>query len=89
MTDATTPSPAEEPATDADAQMAAVRADIEATRADLAHTVDALSAKLDVKARAGDKVGEVKQRAAETAPPRAVQGQSIRKAALQAHRLRA
>ncbi|WP_375474866.1 DUF3618 domain-containing protein [uncultured Jatrophihabitans sp.] len=33
----------------------AIRADIEATRAELADTVDALTAKLDVKAQASDK----------------------------------
>ncbi len=37
-----------------------LRAEIEHTRADLAETVDALSAKLDVKAQAAHKVGEVK-----------------------------
>jgi hypothetical protein len=44
-----------------------VRADIAATRAELADTVDALTSKLDVKARASDKVSEVKQKAAATA----------------------
>ena len=43
--------PDAQPPSDADA----VRADIEATRAELAETVDALHQKLDVKARAGDK----------------------------------
>ncbi|HEY2299032.1 MAG TPA: DUF3618 domain-containing protein [Jatrophihabitans sp.] len=40
----------------------AVRADIEATRAELAETVDALHDKLDVKAQAGEKVAEAKQK---------------------------
>jgi Protein of unknown function (DUF3618) len=44
-----------------------VRSDIEQTRAELAATVDALSDKLDVKGRAGDKVTEVKAKVAETA----------------------
>lgn len=44
-----------------------VPADIAATRAELAETVDALTSKLDVKARASDKVSEVKQKAAATA----------------------
>ena len=48
-------------------EMDAVRADIEATRADLAETVDALGEKLDVKARANDKVSEMRQRIADTA----------------------
>jgi hypothetical protein len=38
----------------------AIRADIEQTRADLAETVDALHAKLDVKAQAKAKVAGVK-----------------------------
>ena len=37
-----------------------IRTDIEQTRAELADTVDALSDKLNVKARAGDKAGEAK-----------------------------
>lgn len=37
-----------------------IRADIERTRAQLADTVDALSAKVNVKARAGEKVSEAK-----------------------------
>jgi hypothetical protein len=45
----------------------AVREEIEQTRAELAATVDALSDKLDVKARAGDKVTDVKEKVAETA----------------------
>ncbi|NUR09456.1 MAG: DUF3618 domain-containing protein [Nocardioidaceae bacterium] len=38
----------------------AIRADIERTRHDLADTVDALHARLDVKARAKAKAAEVK-----------------------------
>jgi hypothetical protein len=45
----------------------AVQAEIEQTRADLAATVDALSDKLDVKARAGDKVTEAKAKVVHTA----------------------
>ena len=41
----------------------AIRADIERTRDDLAQTVDALHAKLDVKTRAKDKVAQVKNSA--------------------------
>jgi uncharacterized protein YjbJ (UPF0337 family) len=37
-----------------------IRTGIEQTRAELADTVDALTDKLNVKARAGDKVGEAK-----------------------------
>lgn len=40
-----------------------IEADIEQQRAELADTVDALTAKLDVKAQAGAKVDEVKHRA--------------------------
>ena len=42
---------------------AEIRADIEQTRAELADTVDALTGKLDVKARASDKIADVKTRA--------------------------
>jgi hypothetical protein len=47
------------PATDPDA----IRADIERTREDLAETVDALHAKLDVKGQAKAKVASVKNSA--------------------------
>ena len=47
------------PASDPDA----IRADIERTRADLAQTVDALHAKLDVKGQAATKVAHVKEQA--------------------------
>ena len=40
-----------------------IQADIEQQREQLAETVDALTAKLDVKAQAGAKVDEVKHRA--------------------------
>lgn len=50
--------PEHNPPTDADY----VRAEIEATRAELAGTVNALQSKLDVKSRAGEKVAEVKQK---------------------------
>lgn len=42
-----------------------IKADIEKTRAELADTVDSLTAKLDVKAQAKHRVHEVEQRAAQ------------------------
>lgn len=42
-----------------------IKADIEKTRAELADTVDSLTAKLDVKAQAKHRVQEVEQRAAQ------------------------
>jgi hypothetical protein len=44
-----------------------VQSDIEQARAELADTVDALAAKLDVKAQAGQRVAEAKQKAADAA----------------------
>jgi ElaB/YqjD/DUF883 family membrane-anchored ribosome-binding protein len=44
-----------------------IRTDIEQTRAELADTVDALSDKLNVKARAGDKAGEAKAKVSSAA----------------------
>ncbi len=41
-------------------EVAAIEADLEATRERLAGTVDALGAKLDVKTRTQDKVAEVR-----------------------------
>jgi hypothetical protein len=41
-----------------------IKSDIEHTRAELAQTVDALSAKLDVKAQAGQRAHEMQARAA-------------------------
>src|SRR5689334_14202360 len=46
-----------------DADKAAIQADIEQTREQLAQTVDALSHKLDVKEQARHKVDETKERA--------------------------
>jgi len=46
-----------------DDRAAEIRADIEQTRAELAETVDALTGKLDVKARASEKIAEVRTRA--------------------------
>lgn len=43
-----------------------IKADIEKTRAELADTVDSLTAKLDVKAQAKHRVHEVEQRAAQS-----------------------
>jgi uncharacterized protein involved in exopolysaccharide biosynthesis len=48
---------------DAPPEVAALQADIERTRADLAHTVDQLSAKLDVKTRVRNRVAETKDSA--------------------------
>lgn len=48
-----------------DAGAAEIEADIERTRADLGHTVEALTEKLDVKAQAQHKLDDVKQRATE------------------------
>jgi hypothetical protein len=45
---------------------AALRSEIERTRADLGHTVEALAAKADVKARAHETVAEMKSRARDT-----------------------
>ncbi len=39
-----------------------IRSDIEQTRAELAHTVDALTGKLDVKGRVTDKVADTKDK---------------------------
>jgi Protein of unknown function (DUF3618) len=48
---------------DATPEVAELQADIERTRADLAHTVDELTAKLDVKTRVRTKVAETKDTA--------------------------
>jgi len=47
-----------------DAKVAALRTDIERTRAELGETVEQLAQKADVKARAKEKVDETKARAA-------------------------
>jgi len=44
----------------------AIKADIERTRAELADTVDSLTAKLDVKAQARHRVQEAEQRAVQS-----------------------
>lgn len=50
---------------------ATIEADIVRQREELARTVDALSAKLDVKARAGDKIANLKDAATtDTGRPR-------------------
>jgi len=49
-----------------DAGVDDIQADIERTRKELGDTVGALSAKLDVKERAKDKVAETKERVVET-----------------------
>jgi Flp pilus assembly protein TadB len=51
--------------TEASPEQEAIQADIERTRQDLAETVDQLTDKLDVKARAHDKVAEVRHDASE------------------------
>ena len=48
-----------------DAKVAALRTDIERTRAELGETVEQLAQKADVKARAKEKVEDVKARAHE------------------------
>ena len=40
-----------------------IQADLQQTREQMAETVDALTAKLDVKARAGDQLADTKERA--------------------------
>jgi hypothetical protein len=54
-------------ATPGDAKVAALRSEIEQTRADLGETVELLAQKADVKARAKEKVDETKARAAAAA----------------------
>jgi hypothetical protein len=54
-------------ATSGDAKVAALRSEIEQTRADLGETVELLAQKADVKARAKEKVDETKARAAAAA----------------------
>jgi Protein of unknown function (DUF3618) len=49
-----------------DAGLDDIQADVERTRKELGDTVGALSAKLDVKGRAKDKVEETKERVVET-----------------------
>lgn len=53
--------------TEPDAKVAALRSEIEQTRAELGETVELLAQKADVKARAKDKVDETKARAAAAA----------------------
>lgn len=57
----------EAPEPSGDAAIDEVRADIAATRAELQDTVDALSAKLDVKAQANKKVEAAKDKVADAA----------------------
>jgi hypothetical protein len=51
-----------------------IRSDIEATREEVGDTVEALAAKTDVKARAKDRVDELKAKAQSTTPETAQQG---------------
>lgn len=57
----TGPDPRPEPGSDAGIED--IEADIEQTRAELGETVEALTAKMDVKERAREKVDETKERA--------------------------
>jgi hypothetical protein len=52
----------------------AIEADIERTREQLGDTVEALAAKTDVKARAQERVDEIKAKARAVAPASAQQG---------------
>ncbi|WP_205660655.1 DUF3618 domain-containing protein [Amycolatopsis antarctica] len=73
----TTPSSPDTPRPAKDASADQIEADIERTRAELGHTVDALSEKLDVKSQARNKVDDVKQRATEQARTAQVHGRQI------------
>ncbi|OFE16996.1 hypothetical protein BA895_18730 [Humibacillus sp. DSM 29435] len=53
----------EHPAGTAGKSVEEIQADLQQTREQMAETVDALTAKLDVKARAGDQLAETKERA--------------------------
>ncbi|MBV8930497.1 MAG: DUF3618 domain-containing protein, partial [Mycobacteriaceae bacterium] len=55
-----------------DAGIGDIQSDIERTRHELGETVGALSAKLDVKARAGQKVAETRQLVADRRPVAAI-----------------
>ncbi|ULE32864.1 DUF3618 domain-containing protein [Mycobacterium sp. IDR2000157661] len=59
----TAPDPRPEPGPDADIKD--IEADIEQTRAELGDTVEALTAKMDVKGRTRDKIDETKERTRE------------------------
>jgi Protein of unknown function (DUF3618) len=76
------PGPATDPAASGDP--AAIRADIERTRAELGDTVEALAAKTDVKARAQDAAHTAKVRmqdsVAETAHAVAGEAREVRRA---------
>jgi ElaB/YqjD/DUF883 family membrane-anchored ribosome-binding protein len=61
----TAPNPRPEPGPNAGIDD--IQADIEQTRSELGETVEALSAKMDVKARAKEKVDETKERAKDKA----------------------
>jgi hypothetical protein len=70
MSDPTTNEQAKD-ATTGDPAVAAAERDVERNREQLAETVDALHAKLDVKTKAQDKVHELKERATdESGKPR-------------------
>ena len=62
----TTPDP-DRPEPGPDAGISDIEADIEQTRNELGQTVQALSAKLDVKERAKEKAAETKDRVVDTA----------------------
>lgn len=55
--------PTDQPDETASKSVDEIEADLAQTREQMAETVDALTAKLDVKARAGDQLAETKERA--------------------------
>lgn len=57
--------PTEQPDETTSKSVDEIQADLQQTREQLAETVDALTGKLDVKARAGDQLAESKERAAQ------------------------
>lgn len=65
--DNTSPPPRPEPEPGPDAGIDDIQADIEKTRKELGETVEALSAKADVKARAKQKAADTKERITEKA----------------------
>lgn len=55
--------PTEQPQETTSKSVEEIQADLQQTREQIAETVDALTAKLDVKARANDQLAETKERA--------------------------
>jgi hypothetical protein len=60
-----------------DPKVTALRSDIAQTRAELGATVEALTQRVDVKARAKEKVDEAKQKARESAQHAAASGREL------------